>query len=81
VIIQTLLKEKKSKSYIAIRLDRFRRTIGENVNKFAIEPGEKYDADLAHWCAKSNYLNKRNLDKITTYSLLRFFVYLGFLSN
>jgi IS30 family transposase len=41
----------------------------------------KYDADLAHWCAKEDYLNKRNLDKISTYSLLKFFVYKGLLSN
>ena len=81
MIIQTLLKEKKTKSYIAIRLDRSRSTIGREVNKFVTEPGEKYDADLAHWCAKSDYLNKRNLDKISTYSLLRYFVYKGLLSN
>jgi IS30 family transposase len=41
----------------------------------------KYDADLAYWCAKEDYLNKRNLDKISTYSLLKFFVYKGLLLN
>lgn len=81
VIIQTLLKEKRSKSYIADKLGRSRSTIGREVNKFVTEPGEQYDADLAHWCAKEDYLNKRNLDKISTYPSLKFFVYKGLLSN
>lgn len=81
VIIQTLLKENKSKSYIAKRLKRSRSTIGREVNKFVTQPGEEYEADLAHWCAKEDYLNKRNLDKITTYPKLKFFVYKGLLSN
>lgn len=81
VIIQTLLKEKKSKSYIAIRLARTRSTIGREVNKWIQSKEDIYDAELAHWCAKQDYLNKRNLDKISTYSLLRFFVYKGLLSN
>lgn len=81
VIIQTLLKEGKSKSYIANKLDRSRSTIGREVNKFVTQPDEEYDADLAHWCAKEDYLNKRNLDKISTYSSLKFFVYKGLLSN
>lgn len=34
VIIQTLLREKKSKSYIEIRLGRSRSTIGREVNKW-----------------------------------------------
>jgi IS30 family transposase len=81
IIIQTLLKEKKSKSYIAIRLGRSRSTIGREVNKWIQEEEHKYDAELAHWCVKEDYLNKRNLDKISTYSLLKFFVYKGLLSN
>jgi IS30 family transposase len=81
IIIQTLLKEKKSKSYIAIRLGRTRSTIGREVNKWIQKEEHKYDAELAHWCVKEDYLNKRNLDKISTYSLLKFFVYKGLLSN
>jgi IS30 family transposase len=81
VIIQTLLKEKKTKSYIAIRLGRSRSTIGREVNKWVQTKKDTYDAELAHWCAKEDYLNKRNLDKITSYSLLKFFVYRGLLSN
>ncbi len=81
IIIQTLLKENKSKSYIAIKLGRSRSTIGREVNKWIQTKKDNYDAELAHWCAKEDYLNKRNLDKISTYSLLKFFVYRGLLSN
>ena len=81
VIIQTLLKENKSKSYIAIRLGRSRSTIGREVNKWIQSKKDNYDAELAHWCAKEDYLNKRNLDKISTYKALKFFVYKGLLSN
>ena len=81
VIIQTLLREKKSKSYIAIRLGRTRSTIGREVNKWVQKKQDNYDAELSHWCAKEDYLNKRNLDKISTYPLLKFFVYRGLLSN
>jgi IS30 family transposase len=73
VIIQTLLKEGKSKSYIANKLDRSRSTIGREVNKFVTQPGELYDAVLAHWCAKEDYLNKRNLDKIKYILFFNFF--------
>jgi len=38
---------------------------------------DKYSADLAHWNAKDDYLNKRNLDKISTYKQLKFYVYKG----
>jgi IS30 family transposase len=81
IIIQTLLKEKKTKSYIANRLGRTRSTIGREVNKWVQTKKDIYDAELANWCAKEDYLNKRNLDKISTYSLLNFFVYRGLLSN
>lgn len=81
IIIQTLLKEKRTKSYIAIRLRRARSTIGREVNKWIQKEEHKYDAELAHWCVKEDYLNKRNLDKISTYSLLKFFIYKGLLSN
>lgn len=77
VQIQTLLNENKTKAYIAKTLNRARSTITREVNKW----GNNYDADLAQWNAKDDYLNKRNLDKISTYSLLKFFVYKGLLSN
>jgi IS30 family transposase len=81
VKIQTLLKEKKTKSYIAKTLDRATSTISREINKWVLEKNDIYDAELAHWNAKDDYANKRNRDKISTYSLLRFFVYKGLLSN
>ncbi len=81
VQIETLLNEKESKSYIAKTLKRARSTISREVNKWVEKKTDKYDADLAHWRVKQDYLNKRNLDKISTYSLLKFFVYRGLLSN
>ena len=81
VQIQTLLNEQKSKSYIAKTLKRTRSTITREVNKWVLNKQDIYDADLAHWCAKDDYLNKRNLDKINTYTLLKFFVYRGLLFN
>lgn len=81
VIIQTLLEENKSKSFIAKKLNRSRSTITREVNKWVSNPNDKYDASLADWLAKDDYLNKRNLDKIGTYSLLRFYVYKRLLKN
>ena len=48
VIIQALLIEKKSKSYIAIRFDRNRSTIGREVNKWVQKKEDNYDAEFAH---------------------------------
>tara|TARA_B100001059_G_scaffold220135_1_gene241848 strand:- start:54 stop:1058 length:1005 start_codon:yes stop_codon:yes gene_type:complete len=79
--IETLLNEKKSKSHIAKTLKRARSTITREVNKWVQNKEDIYNADLAHWYAKEDYLNKRNLDKISTYSLLKFFRYKGLLSN
>lgn len=81
VIIQTLLEENKPKSFIAKKLNRARSTITREVNKWVSNPNDKYDASLADWLAKDDYLNKRNLDKIGTYSLLRFYVYKRLLKN
>ena len=81
VIIQTLLEENKSKSFIAKRLNRSRSSITREVNKWVSNPSDKYDASLANWLAKDDYLNKRNLDKIGTHSLLRFYVYKRLLKN
>ncbi len=81
VIIQTLLDEKKSKSYIAKHLNSARSTISREVNKLVQNPTDKYDADLSFWCAKDDYLNKRNLDKISSNRALKFYVYRALLSN
>lgn len=81
VQIETLLKENKTKADIAKKLNRSRSTISREVNRFGSNPIVDYDSYLAHWCAKEDYLNKRNLDKISTYSRLKFFVYKGLLSQ
>lgn len=77
VIIETLLQENKTKSYIAKTLNRSRSTITREVNKW----GGDYNATLANWNAKDDYLNKRNRDKISTYNRLKIFVYRGLLSG
>ena len=81
VQIETLLNENRSKAYIAKQLNRSRSTITREVNKLVGNTNDKYDAYLAHWCAKDDYLNKRNLDKISTYKPLKHFVYKGLLSQ
>lgn len=82
VIIQTLLEEKKSKSFISKKLKRSRSTIGREINKFVVDSKyDKYEAKLADWCAKDDYLNKRNLDKIETHKKLQIYVYKGLLKH
>lgn len=79
VIIETLLSEKRSRSFISQQLNRSRSTITRELKKWIIKPADIYKADLAHWCAEDDYLNKRNLDKISTYPSLRIYVYRGLL--
>jgi len=68
VQIETLLNENRSKAYIAKQLKRSRSTVTREVNKLVVDANDKYDVHLAHWCAKDDYLNKRNLDKISTWN-------------
>jgi len=81
IIIETLLGENRSKSFIAVKLNRSRSTITREVNKWVQNPGEKYIAELADWCAKDDYLNKRTNNKIGTHKRLRFYVYRGLLKD
>jgi len=81
IIIQTLLEEGKSRLFIAGKLKRSRSTITRELKKWIVEPSDKYDATLADWNAKDDYLNKRNKDKISTHGLLRFYVYKGLLKG
>ncbi|WP_395042882.1 IS30 family transposase [Flavobacterium sp.] len=81
IVIETLLKENKTKSYIAKYLNRNRSTITREVNTWVKKPSDKYDADVADFFAKQDYLNKRNKDKINTYKRLKLFVYKGLLSG
>ena len=81
VQIETLLKEKKSKAYISKTLNRSRSTITREVNKWVQSDSDKYAAELAHWCAKQDYLNKRNTDKISNHKRLRRYVFRALLSQ
>lgn len=81
IVIETLLKENKTKSYIAKHLNRNRSTITREVNNWVRKPTDKYNADDAHFFAKQDYLNKRNKDKINTHKKLKLFVYKGLLSG
>jgi len=77
VVIETLLHENKSKTYIANKLKRSRSTISRELKKW----GKNYSAILANWNAKDDYSNKRNKDKINTYNRLKIFVYKGLLKG
>jgi IS30 family transposase len=79
--IETLLKENKSKSYIAKTLNRSRSTITREVNKWVQSDKDTYAAELANWNAKDDYLNKRNTDKISIHKKLRVYVFKGLLSQ
>lgn len=81
IIIETLLKENSTQSYIAKTLSRARSTISRELNKWGENYREQYVADIAFWAAKDDYLNKRNLDKISTYKKLRIYVYKGLLKQ
>lgn len=81
VKIETLLNEGKTKSYIAKTLKRSRSTISREVNKWVTRPNENYSASLAQWNAQDDYLNKRNLDKISTYKALKLYVYKSLLKG
>lgn len=81
VIIETLLSEKKSILYISRQLDRHRSSIYREVKKWILKPNDRYQADLADFCVKEAYLNKRNLDKINTHFRLKVFVYRGLLND
>ena len=81
VIIETLLAQKTSILNIARQLGRNRTSIYKEVKKWVIKPTDKYNAELAQFCAKEEYLNKRKLDKINTYFKLKVFVYKGLLND
>lgn len=81
IIIETLLGEKKSRSFISGKINRSRSTLSRELNKWIKKPSDKYKAELAHWCAQDDYLNKRNLDKISTHKKLKIYVYRGLLNN
>ena len=80
IVIETLVKENRSKSYIAKKIGRSRSTIGNELKKWK-GSSFYYTAELAN--EVSRYLNntKRNKDKITLNSSLKVQVYRGLLSG
>ena len=81
IVIETLLAEKKSISYIALQLGRNRCTVGREVKSWVVNPEDRYRADLAHFCAQESHVSKRGKDKINTYPRLKIFVYKGLLND
>jgi transposase, IS30 family len=81
IIIETLLKEKRKKTYIAIQLNRSRSTITREINNWVRRPSDCYSASLAHWYAKDDNDTKRLQDKITQNPKLKMAIFRGLLSH
>ena len=75
VIIETLLKENKSKNYIAKQLKRNRATITREVKLWVIKPTDIYKADLAHSYAVDTNKYKHCSDKINDNPRLKMFIF------
>lgn len=80
VIIETLLGEKRTKSYIAGQLGRSRSTISNELNKWK-GTSFYYSAELANEYARYLNVAKRNKDKITLNNALKIQVYRGLLNH
>lgn len=52
-----------------------------NLIKIKLSKYKIYGATLAYWYVKDDYLNKRNLDKISTFKRLKTYVYKGLLKD
>lgn len=81
VIIETLLNEKRTHSYIAQKIGRSRSTVNREIRKWVETKWDSYKAELAHWYAKDDYLNKRPYDKISMHRPLMHYVYKGLLKK
>jgi transposase, IS30 family len=81
IIIQTLLKENKSKNYIALQLNRNRSTITNEVNLWIVKPTDNYNAELAHWYALETNKSKKAEDKINSHPKLKMFIYRSLLKG
>ena len=75
IVIETLLKEGKTKNYIAKQLNRNRTTITREVNLWVIKPTDIYKADLAHSYAVDANKHKHCSDKINDYPMLKIFIF------
>lgn len=80
VIIETLLADGKSKSFIAEKLNRSRSTISREVNKWLGGPKDIYKANFAHSSAQ-DFSSRRSKDKISLNKKLRAYVYMGLQNN
>jgi len=78
--IETLIIEKRSKSYISKTLNRTRSTIGNEINRW-IGSSQFYNAEIAHFYARAINNSKRNKDKMTLCPRLKLQVYRGLLSG
>ena len=58
-----------------MQLGRNRSSVHREVKKWVLRPTDKYDASLAQFAAKDDYLNKRNQDKINSNPRLKAYVY------
>lgn len=81
VVIETLLGENRSKSFIARKLGRARSTITREVKLWMQRPGDRYSAEIAQWNSEDELLNRRNLSKMETHKRLRFYVYRSLLEG
>lgn len=81
VVIETLLKEKKSANYIAIRIGRNRSTVSKEINLWVVKPTDIYNAEIAHWYALETNKSKRAEDKINANPRLKIFVYRSLLKG
>ena len=64
IVIQTLLKEKRSKSYIAKKLSRTKSNKTKKIDKWIQKLTEFYNAKLPLWCVIDDNHNKRSKRKI-----------------
>jgi IS30 family transposase len=81
IIIETLLLEKRSKSYISKHLNRARSTITNELKNWLLKPADRYNAQLANWYATEVNSTKRTQDKINTHKRLKLYVYRGLLNG
>lgn len=81
VIIEILLQEKKSRSFISKQINRSRSTLTRELKKWLNKPTDVYKADIAQWCAEDDYLTKRGLDKISSHKRLKMYVYRGLING
>lgn len=80
IIIETLLGEKRTKSYIANRLNRSRSTISNEINAWIKNPEDRYKAELANSYAK-DWNDGKHSGKLTNSKELKRQVYRGLLNN